>query len=136
MKGKEIACDAGEIIVMCGERQAELKVEERAARKHGAAAHSKATAMLPLPKAQTVAESRRAPLLALPYADKRRYFAICRRVRVPATPMGAARLNPCDRHGTGGRYRQASCPRAVCSGRGRDPNRERGLGHDQHSEDA
>jgi hypothetical protein len=51
MRGQQITRVAGEIILLCAKRQAEIEVEERAGRKH---------------------------------------FAVCGRVRVPATTMGAA----------------------------------------------
>jgi hypothetical protein len=94
-RGKEIACDAGEIIVLADTRRAELEAEERAARTEGrprkngnsAVAVSKA-----LPKSQTVAESRRAPLLTLPEQDRDRYFKACRANLQPPTPAAAATL--------------------------------------------
>src|SRR5579859_6841036 len=85
-RGKEIGCDAGEIVVMADRRRAELEAEERAGRKEGRPRKNGNTHVA-VSKVQTVAESRRAPLLALPEEDQDTYFAKCRAALVPPTTM-------------------------------------------------
>lgn len=94
-RGKEIACDAGEIIVLADTRHAELVAEEKAGRARNRpppGGNSAVTASSALPKKQLVAEGRRAPLLKLPETDRDRYFKQCRKALVPPTSMGAAAL--------------------------------------------
>jgi hypothetical protein len=95
-RGKEIACDAGEIVVLADTRRAELEAEERAARpKHtgkpivsnGGVTH------LPLPKSKLVQESRRAPLQELDEPSRDAYFAACRAAKVPPTTSAASVTN-------------------------------------------
>lgn len=90
-RGKEIACDAGEIIVLADTRRAELEAEEIRAR---APAHrpSKSDTNVRVPERERKAQDRRAPLLRLPEPDRERYFAQCRKALVPPTTMGAAAL--------------------------------------------
>lgn len=92
-RGREIACDAGEIIVLADTRRAELEVEERRARaENGKAGRRVNTAVHPAEPKERVAEGRRAPLLKLPEPDRDRYFKQCRKALVPPTTMGAAAL--------------------------------------------
>jgi N6-adenosine-specific RNA methylase IME4 len=90
-RGKEIACDAGEIIVLADTRRAELEAEERTTRRRNVGRKGNPRGN-PLPAAQKTAESKRAPLLALPEQDRVAYFAACRRALQPATTSGAATL--------------------------------------------
>lgn len=90
-RGKEIACDAGEIIVLADKRRAELEREEKATRKEGRPRKT-VTARVTVSKAQLVAESKRAPLLALSDREERAYFSASRKALQPATPAGAAAL--------------------------------------------
>jgi hypothetical protein len=76
-RGKEIACDAGEIIVLADRRRAELEKEEREARPTGGAAHASRSKHVRLTESKRVAESRRAPLLELPEPDQQTYFDKC-----------------------------------------------------------
>jgi N6-adenosine-specific RNA methylase IME4 len=91
-RGKEIGCDAGEICTLADRRRAELEAEERTGRRTGPVVGNSGVTNSTLPKTQLMAESRRAPLLALPEKDMQTYFDTCRAARVPATTMGAAAL--------------------------------------------
>jgi N6-adenosine-specific RNA methylase IME4 len=98
-RGKEIACDAGEIIVLADTRRAELEAEERAGRKKRFTSENQPRGNIdvtPLQKRELMAESRRAPLLHLPNADRDKYFAQCRKALVPATTMSVAALAKLD----------------------------------------
>jgi hypothetical protein len=63
-RGKEIACDAGEIIVLADRRRAELEAEE----KRGKGRPQKGDSRVAITKAQQKGLERRAPLLTLPEA--------------------------------------------------------------------
>jgi N6-adenosine-specific RNA methylase IME4 len=90
-RGQEIACDAGEIIVLADTRIAELEAEERSTRRHGGA-RKQGNSGVTLQKKKLVKEGRRAPLLRLPTGDRDRYFKQCRKALVPPTSLGAAAL--------------------------------------------
>jgi N6-adenosine-specific RNA methylase IME4 len=94
-RGREVACDAGEIIVAADKRHAELTAEERTTRTKGRP--KKGAHRATLSTAAKHREKRRAPLLHLSAADERRYFQACRRQKQPPTTSGAvalARLEP------------------------------------------
>jgi hypothetical protein len=79
---------AGEIIVMADRRRAELEGEERKGK-----GRPRSNTGVALPKSQTVAESRRAPLLALPEEDQDRYFAKCREATARSRKLAGYRPN-------------------------------------------
>ncbi len=90
-RGKEIACDAGEIIFEADKKIAALEAEEKATRQKGGA-RKQGNSGVTLPKQQLVAEGRRAPLLKLPERDAKAYFDACRKSLTPPTTSGAVAL--------------------------------------------
>ncbi len=119
-RGKEIACDAGEIIVLADTRRAELEAEERRA------AHrpKKSDSAVGVSEREQKSRERRAPLLSLPDRDRDRYFAACRAQLAPAAPAAAATLAKGDavdgaRDATGFRLGLGSVALLVCPDCGR-----------------
>lgn len=93
--GREIACEAGEIIVVADTGRARCEAELRAERPKGRPrnGHPRGDRS----HARVVAEGKRAPLVALGEADRRVYFRACREALEPPTTAGAvalARLQP------------------------------------------
>lgn len=92
-RGNELGSDAAAIVCACVRRRAELDAAARAGRlHHGAAKGAVTREVTALPSAQKVAESKRAPVLALPVRDEDAYYRACKAKREQPTKAGLIAL--------------------------------------------
>ena len=89
-RGKELACDAGDLICDADIGRARLEVEERATRKKGRSKNGFTHETIP--RVQKVAESRRAPLATVSDAVDQGVRAVLRKHDVPTTPAAIATM--------------------------------------------